>query len=147
MGNKTTGGDEKFRRLRSNVQVIFFAVQSALCVSGAQGTMSKDFRLARKGVHTAFPHGRRHSCLGYVPKPCILLFFMRRSVRVCLWSTQGLQTCTVYVVKHSTLHIQWCTYHYTISALMLCTLVLKVSLLGIAISDEITQASCNKKRV
>lgn len=38
----------------------------------AQGTMNKDLRLARKGPPTGFGHGRRHSCLGYVPKQRIL---------------------------------------------------------------------------
>lgn len=34
--------------------------------------MNKDLRLGRKGAPTGFGHGRRHSCLGYVLKLCIL---------------------------------------------------------------------------
>nr|XP_020467714.1 cAMP-specific 3',5'-cyclic phosphodiesterase 4C isoform X4 [Monopterus albus] len=34
-------------------------------MSVARGTMSKDFRLSRKGEQTGFGHGRRHSCLGF----------------------------------------------------------------------------------
>lgn len=60
------------KRLDSDVQVIFFTTQSFSCESGAQGTMNKDLRLARKGPPTGFGHGRRHSCLGYVPKLRIL---------------------------------------------------------------------------
>lgn len=43
--------------------------------SGAQVTMNKDLRFARKGVPTGFGHGRRHSCLGYVPQLYILHLF------------------------------------------------------------------------
>lgn len=57
-----------YKRLRSDVQFIFITAQS---VSYESGTMNKDLRLARKGALTGFGHGRRHSCLGYVPKLCI----------------------------------------------------------------------------
>lgn len=60
------------KRLGSDVQVIFFTAQSVSYESRAQRKMNKDLRLARKGAPTGFGHGRRHSCLGYVPKLCIL---------------------------------------------------------------------------
>lgn len=60
------------KRLGSDVQVIFFTAQGVSYESGAHRTMNKDLRFARKGAPTGFGHGRRHSCLGYVPKLCIL---------------------------------------------------------------------------
>lgn len=54
------------KELGSHVQAVFLTAQSVLYESGAQGTMNKDYRLARKGASTGFGHGRRHSCLGYV---------------------------------------------------------------------------------
>lgn len=51
------------------------AYASVLRESGAQRTMNKDLRMARKGLPMGFRHGRRHSCLGYVPNLCILWLF------------------------------------------------------------------------
>ncbi len=56
--------------------------------------MNKDLRLARKGAPTGFGHGRRHSCLGYVPKLCILLLFFCTHIheRECSYMLQGTAT-------------------------------------------------------
>lgn len=55
------------------------AYASVLRESGAQRTMNKDLRMARKGLPMGFRHGRRHSCLGYVPNLCILRLFFHHS--------------------------------------------------------------------
>lgn len=68
--------------------------------------MNKDYRLARKGAPTGFGHGRRHSCLGYVLKLCMLHLFSIHiherecSPYACSDSFTVWATAVVYSVVH-----------------------------------------------